>query len=299
MTIPSFLEHLDITVFSVPSSTTHGDRTSLLRLHKLVSTSVKRFNYLEIGSDRGGSLVPLLADPNCAKIVSIDLRPELQPDERGTSFPYPVDGEVLMMKNLRERFSEIHLARMQTFKLDIRDVDAASLPKIDLALIDGEHTDVACFSDADRVLDFVKKDAVIIFHDSNLISDAIQNFERMLTRLKIEHSTVFLPDVVAAIGLGKFASKIQSELGTISAPRAPFFAQAQLHRWIAVSNSMRDRGFIQDNAADKEREIAELRDQKDTLVTQIEDAKRTADQLRKSTSWKITAPLRSVAHLLK
>ena len=143
--MPQFLEQLDIAAFVVPSSTTDNDKTSLLRLQKLVSSSIKRFNYLEIGSDPGGSLVPLLADPNCAHIISVDLRPEQQPDERGTNFPYPIDGEAQMLNNLRQCVGEAQLARLRTFKLDVRYVDATSVPKIELVLIDGERTDVACF----------------------------------------------------------------------------------------------------------------------------------------------------------
>lgn len=68
-----------------------------------------------------------------------------------------------MMANLRSEFRAEQLSRLRIFRADIRDVEPRDLPKVDLVLIDGEHTDVACFSDAERTLDFVKQDAVIVF----------------------------------------------------------------------------------------------------------------------------------------
>lgn len=313
MPIPSFLEQLDPAVFAVPSATTDNDKVSLLRLQRLVSTSVEDFNYLEIGSDQGGSIVPLLADPNCAQVISVDLRPEQQPDERGVSFPYPVDGEAVMIANLRKALDPKQLARMRTYKSDIRDVNVGSVPKIDLVLIDGEHTNVACFSDADRILDFIQKDAVITFHDSNLISDAIQNFEKLLGRLGVEYNAIFLPDVVAAIGIGKFAGRIESDLGAFAAPRTAFLAEAQLHRWVAVANSMRTRGLIPDQTPETENAVAELRSRIKSLQSDLEQEKQGASSLRaeldqmrnrleafsQSASWKLTAPLRHMARLFK
>ena len=130
------------------------------------------------------------------------------------------------------------------------------------------------FSDADRILDFVKRDAVIAFHNSNLISDAIQNFERMLTRLNIKYSTVFLPDVVAAVGIGNFASDLNKELGGLSAPRSTFLNEAQLHRWISVASSMKERGIVPDASAEMQSKI-------DALEAQLEQECRAVASLRK------------------
>lgn len=301
-----FLEDLDLSVFSVESATSENDKRSLLRLQKLVSGSVAQYSYLEIGSDQGGSLVPILRDQNCAHAISVDLRPEKQPDERGISFYYPLDGEARMLDNLRGCLRPDELDRLRIFRCDIRDVDVADVPKIDLALIDGEHTNTACFSDADRMLDFVNDDSVITFHDSNLIDDAIQNFERMLSRLKIDHSTVLLPDKVAAIGLGKFAKAITAQLGFLSAPRSDFFADAQLNRWISIANSIRNRGLLPDQNEQTKSEISALLSQlicekreSEKLRREMESARRQVDMLLQSTSWKITEPLRRGASLFK
>ncbi|MCV3210532.1 class I SAM-dependent methyltransferase [Mesorhizobium sp. YC-39] len=301
-----FLEDLDTSVFSVESATSENDKRSLLRLQKMISGSVAQYNYLEIGSDQGGSLVPILRDPNCARAISVDLRPEKQPDERGISFYYPLDGEARMLDNLQRFLPPDKLDRLTIFGCDIRDVDVADVPNIDLALVDGEHTNTACFSDADRMLDLVKDDSVIAFHDSNLIDDAIQNFERMLARLKIEHSTVLLPDNVGAIGLGRFAKIITDQLGPLSASRSEFFADAQLKRWISVANSIRNRGLLPDRTEELKLEISDLRFQlveekrtSEKLQRELEAARRQVGMLLQSTSWKVTAPLRYGAGLFK
>ncbi|MEB2848291.1 methyltransferase domain-containing protein [Endobacterium cereale] len=309
----NFLQNLDTSIFTIPSSTTPGDKTSLLRLQKLVSGTVENFVYLEIGSDRGGSLAPILADGNCASLLSIDLRPDFQPDERGAKFPYPTDGEQAMMNNLRAQFSEAQLKRIRTFRADIRDVDATALPKVDLALIDGEHTDVACFSDANRILDFVKPDAIIAFHDANLVADAIQNFEKMLARLGITFTTVLLPDVVGAIGMGKFADLLRSELDELSFERQSYFATSQLQRWVAVGQAMQEQGRISTPDEAAERRTAELAKENDTLRQDLAASRAVINSLREelsaarshvhkllgSTSWKVSAPLRYFVKILR
>ena len=56
------------------------------RLHAAVAERGP-FRYLEIGSHLGGSLQALVADPRCMEIVSIDTRPDSQPDDRGRELP--------------------------------------------------------------------------------------------------------------------------------------------------------------------------------------------------------------------
>src|SRR5262249_50427929 len=151
------------------------------------------------------------------------------------------------------------------------------------------------------VLDFVKDDAIIVFHDSNLIDDAIQNFERMLARLKIEHSTVLLPDKVAAIGLGKYAEILTKKLSSRSAPRAEFFANAQLERWKSIATSMKARGISTEQTEKLRTEICAFRSELDreketceSLRRNLTNAHKQIAELRESTSWKVTKPLRAI-----
>ena len=95
---------------------------------------------------------------------------------------------------------------------------------IDLALIDGEHTNIACFSDFISVLPLMAEDAVIAYHDANLIPDAILNAERVLGYLGIPFHTVFLPDCVAAIGLRGMAGPLASAVADVALDREKFLA---------------------------------------------------------------------------
>ena len=72
--------NLDTSVFSVLSAASENDRTSFLRLQRLIRTHVQPYTYLEIGSEVGGTLVPYLIDETCKSAVSIDLRPLEVPD---------------------------------------------------------------------------------------------------------------------------------------------------------------------------------------------------------------------------
>src|SRR5947209_1057855 len=75
----------DISLFRhVLSQSTDDDKRSLLALQAGLREQVKEFVYLEIGSYKGGSLQPYVVDPRCARIISIDPRPNTLPDARGS-----------------------------------------------------------------------------------------------------------------------------------------------------------------------------------------------------------------------
>ena len=73
--------------FPVVSQTSSSDKLFLLGTMRLVRNT-GAYNYVEIGSFRGGSLSPFLMDPACKNILSIDDRGRVQPDERGLNFDY-------------------------------------------------------------------------------------------------------------------------------------------------------------------------------------------------------------------
>jgi hypothetical protein len=83
-TAVSRIEALDTSVFAIQPGH-YSDRTSFLRVQRLVRTIQPDYAYLEVGSDLGGSLLPHLLDPACRVAVSVDPRPESQPDERGSA----------------------------------------------------------------------------------------------------------------------------------------------------------------------------------------------------------------------
>src|SRR3712207_937341 len=79
----------DIGLFrTIKSQTKKGDRASLLALEAGCAERFGTFSFLEIGSHLGGSLQPFACDERVREIVSIDLRPEVTPDDRGKGIPY-------------------------------------------------------------------------------------------------------------------------------------------------------------------------------------------------------------------
>lgn len=298
MSFETRLEALDLTLFGIPSASSPGDKRSFLRAQRLMRRLNPGYTYLEIGSDRGGSLLPYLYDEACAHIISIDPRPTAINDERATSILYPADGEEQMLANL-SAFTPIE--KIKTIRSDIRDASPAGLPKAHLALIDGEHTNVACFSDADRVLDFIGQDAVILFHDANLIADSLQNYVRMLDRLHRPHVLFVVEDCVAVLGLGRYCEAVANEFGPIAFPLSDYITRAQAGRWEMICLSVLDKmGLPQ---PDTIRAVIQQRDNLDMqaieLRQEVAQLKGLVEQYRNSLSWKITEPLRQIARWLR
>jgi hypothetical protein len=236
------IEALDATAFVVESQTSHNDKMSLLRLQRLIRSRLDAYVYTEVGSHLGGTLAPHLADPRCRMAISIDPRPLEHPDAFGRSFVYNGNSTARMIESLKSALPENCLAKLSTFDQDAAEVCHAEIKACpDLVMIDGEHTIVAAFSDVMSLLPTVSENAVISFHDANLIADAIRNLERFLSYAGIKFATVFLPDNVCAIGLRGMADQIAAELGPHALDRDLFLVNAknQVLEWIAL-NYMRD-----------------------------------------------------------
>jgi hypothetical protein len=156
-------------VFTILTALSENDRKSLLRIQRAVRNKVGRYAYLEIGSEMGGSLIPYPLDPLCGSAVSIDLRPKSMPDKRGTYFHYPDNSTEKMLRTLTEHIGAEPLAKLRAFDSDVSQVPASALPaKPNLAMIDGEHTNIACFSDFVNVLALVESNAIIAFEQLNV-----------------------------------------------------------------------------------------------------------------------------------
>jgi Methyltransferase domain len=199
----SRLERLDVSLFKgIPSQTKTGDRASLLALQEAVATRFGTFAYLEIGSHLGGSLQAAVRDPRVGKIVSIDLRPEATPDERGKQIPYAGNSTQRMLDNLAA-LPGADLDKVETIDADTRMLnpgDIAVRPR--LCFIDGEHTNESCLADARFCRAVAAPDAVIAFHDSGLIFAAIATFLEELRRDGVQARAYPLPDSVFAVELG-------------------------------------------------------------------------------------------------
>lgn len=134
------IEALDTAIFAIQPGH-HADRTSFLRVQRLIRVLRPGYAYLEIGSDIGGSLLPHLLDPACVAAVSIDPRPDLQADERGVDFHYIGNSTARMLTELGRHTSATELGKLFTIDADASAIDP-DVPgmRADLVLIDGEHT---------------------------------------------------------------------------------------------------------------------------------------------------------------
>jgi predicted O-methyltransferase YrrM len=169
--------------FPIESQSSDRDKAFLLAAKRLIGDVAPGYDYLEIGSFLGGSLAPFLDDPACQSILSIDERGKTLPDEHGALFDYAGITTQSMLDRL-------HQAGLATTKLATHDgpIDTLPLPvtlpdrRFDLAFIDGEHTDQACFRDFLWALPMMKPDSAILFHDSSLIYKAIRLIALLLRK---------------------------------------------------------------------------------------------------------------------
>jgi hypothetical protein len=170
--------------FPVESQTTDSDKLFLLSARRLVKDLSGSYSYVEIGSFLGGSLTPFLRDPACAFILSVDERERQSPDERGQCFDYSGVTAQTMLDQLRAR-------GLDTRKLDTHDgsIDTLTRPPLDafdIAFVDGEHTDEGCFRDFLWTLPLMKKDSLIMFHDSSFTYKAIKLINIYLSKLGLK-----------------------------------------------------------------------------------------------------------------
>jgi SAM-dependent methyltransferase len=292
------IETLDIDVFRIETQTSSSDRTSLLRVQKVVRSLLGKYVYLEIGSHLGGSLFPHLIDSACVAAISIDPRPPAQGDERAEVFCYKDNSTRRMRRALSAHLSQLALAKLTTIESDVSAVGAGVLDaKASLVLIDAEHTNVACFSDFVGIMGLVKPDCMVVFHDANLIADAICNAERFLDHLGIVHETVFLPDSVAVLGLGVFAAAVGDEFGPLGMDRNSFLDRSRRQLWAHIANT---------HTAELHAQVEQLRDDKTRLIEERDkanEAMRETEALlsavTSSTIWRASRPVRAVVTRVK
>jgi hypothetical protein len=195
--------HADVELFQkIKSLTTVDDRKSLLSIQEAVRDRHGEYNYLEIGSHKGGSLQPHLVDPSCVKIYSIDKRPLLQPDERGPLYPYPNNSTQAMLKSLEEIDREA-VSKIEYFDGDISDISPGFIvQRPELCFIDGEHTRSAVTSDFEHCMRYMASNGVIILHDANIIFRAILDLQKQLKRKKIMHVSFAMRSAIYIFDFG-------------------------------------------------------------------------------------------------
>jgi hypothetical protein len=150
----------------------------------------------------GGSLQPYYADPLCTRVYSIDKRPDFIPDERGRLFSYPKseNSSQIMLDNLARAFPTVLANKVRTFDCGAGEVDPAQFEKKPrICFIDGEHTDRAAYSDFQFCSRIADRDAIIAFHDADVVFNAIRKAEKYLASESVKFASVILPDRVYVI----------------------------------------------------------------------------------------------------
>jgi hypothetical protein len=192
------LRALDWKLFRyVPNQTSVEDRTSLLALQNACRDAVGRYRYLEIGSFRGGSLQPFLADELCTAVTSIDSRPARAPDARGAS-NYPDNTTDGMLANLRA-VPGADLDKLITLEATTDELDPEQIERPDLCFVDAEHTDDAALRDARFCRAAMRGEGAIAFHDRQLIGAGL---ERFVSECDGEVAGFELPQRIFVVELG-------------------------------------------------------------------------------------------------
>ena len=181
--------------FKIPGQLGFRAVQVLIRIQELVSEKGD-YNYVEIGSYKGRSLFPHVIDDDCKHALSIDLRPEFTPDERTPVDYYHHVSAESMLAAIGRHTDAANLAKVETLTADSRDIHTRKGDALfDMALIDGEHTNEAAFSDFLNLYDVMKEDCVVCFDDTHIVFAGIANALRFLEREGRPHSGKPIPSV--------------------------------------------------------------------------------------------------------
>jgi hypothetical protein len=222
--------------FPIGSQTSPNDKLCLLGALRLIRQRGS-YGYVEIGSFRGGSLTPFLMDPVCERILSVDDRGRIQPDERGVSYDYTAITTQTMLDELHR--AGLPTDKLMTFDGSIHELENREGASFDLAFIDGEHTDEACFRDFIWTLPLMKADSIIMFHDSSLVYKSLKLIMLYLDKAGVEHA--FFKRAESEMSLLMLGSRGTVELAEYLGPKqeaSTFFAQSEA---IRIKSQFRNR----------------------------------------------------------
>jgi len=177
-------------LFPIVSQTSIYDKNVLIEIINFLSKDNMKFKYLEIGSYLGGSLTPFLKNDYCSLVFSIDKRNQNLEDERGKIISYKNTSLNQMLDNLKK--FNLNTKKLKTFNGDVKNFKKKI--KFDLVFIDGIHTDINTFSDFLNSLKLLKKNGIILFHDSSIIFKSIKIIEVFLKQNNFKFSLVKFKD---------------------------------------------------------------------------------------------------------
>jgi cobalamin biosynthesis Co2+ chelatase CbiK len=231
---------IDISVFKAPTETTDDDRIALETIRLYLADQGFQYNYLEIGSYLGGSLLPHLISSHCNKILSIDKRASNPQDERcaGGFFYTGITTDHLIEELRRHVENTTCLQKLETYDGVVDDLNAQSIfekypSKFHLCFIDAEHTNNAIFSDFLNVYRLVAPDSIIMLHDSWMLTDGIQNIICYLESQSTPFYFCQVRDSVTAFFLGKYSEpgQLPQYIRFPSFDRGNYFQKCKKRLW--------------------------------------------------------------------
>ncbi len=247
--IETRLKQADLSLFeAINTSATVEDRRSLIALQ--AATRHPGYTYLEIGSEMGGSLQSHLIDPWCQTIFSIDLRVSTVNDIRGKGFSYHENTTARMIAGLKVHFGE-SAHKIKSFDSSARDVPTSAIqPPPSLIFIDGEHTHEGVLRDFADARRFAAPNALIAFHDAQIIHTAIQDCLNILQKEGVSFHSAALAGAVYAIAIGPHAHDQIEKIPIPQSPphvffkTAPSYLKAETRRYRGMIRRSKFRQFL-------------------------------------------------------
>ena len=198
----------DTSVFKAPTQTSIDDRIALESIRAWLACKELKYNYLELGSYLGGTLLPHIVSKDCGSVMSVDRRVSSQPDERrAVGYSYEgVTTDDLKAELGRHVKDTDSLNKLETYDGVIGDLNPSEIRKkwpvgFHLCFIDAEHTNEAVFSDFLHTLQLAAPNSVIMLHDSWMMSAGIQNIISHLQNAKKQFLFSRIKDSVTAFFL--------------------------------------------------------------------------------------------------
>lgn len=200
------IERMDLGLFaSIASQSSKLDRLSWLAVQRAVRSD-RSYVYVEIGSYKGGSLQQHFLDPRCRRIISIDKRGLVYPDNRGSA-TYKSNSEAEMVAMLT-RLDPGQSAKLQCLDAGVEELNPTDIePKADLCFIDGEHTDTAVLRDFEFCRRISGPNAIILFHDDHITPVALMHVVEALD----QEGVVFSPQKLGGSTFGIFLGNAKTE----------------------------------------------------------------------------------------
>jgi len=183
---PSIYDH-------VPASLQEDDKRALLATLDAVRRARGAYCYLEIGSFRGGSLQPVVADPACIRAYSFDAR------QGGP--PYTGMNAARMMANL-SRVPGADTSKLVCYTMDTRDAtpprEYVPTPP-DACFIDAWHTPPEAQKDWRFCMHVAGWPVAVLWHDIDMIAPAFRDAATwpgvtMACRLSSKVGLIYLGD---------------------------------------------------------------------------------------------------------